>query len=645
MRWAALSVLVAGCGPSGTGGPVGWPSLPGSVLVVGRAEPGSPPRAVLYDGAATADGLWLPNGGEATLFGFRETLENLQIGAGERPIPAPVAEAPCDEDQLRRLPAPVASFVPAVEGWLPAEATVPDSLRLPPLDVNRCFLDGGTPDERLQTCQPPIQPELPAPPAPPEEAQPPLGLPPDCADALVPSAGRCEPLSDPCPPDEFAEGIEGLYVSADSGGGGDGSRERPFGSVAEALRVGRRVHLGRGSHRISGRIEQAEIIGACAAETRLSGAIALSGVELSSVTVNDPIEAIGSVILRGVRAGATQVGAEARLRGERVMLGDLVADGPVVIDRAVLRSGRLSSDSVLSSATVLEGLELGAGAARLVAVRVQATLELAGGTLVGQDLAVGGLAATQGHSTTERLRVGRVLEEALIQGGTWRGVDVHVDAITVVVDRAVVELARVQLHEGEIRLRDAEADIEDLIATDAPDQTLDSARSQLRLRRVRASGGRRGLALRNGTQFEVEDVDLRDFSTAALRIGGAGSDILSVGDLTRARVRGPGELGLELRSVATRITDLAIEGTRAGVEVNRTATLEVPRYQLERVSLRGHEVALFVAGRPEGIEFRSVSIEEAATAARVGACLPEQGLLFSQMRPDRVGVALVFQIN
>ncbi len=152
------------------------------------------------------------------------------------------------------------------------------------------------------------------------------------ASILLPGSSACEPLGSTCPPDgmrtDIPDRIESeasltvAYFVRSGATGGDGTRARPFGTIAEALAVPteegesiRSIVLSRGVFRepieITGPLDRLPseannlaIVGACTSDTLLEAgdarrpAIALSGgvrLVLTDVTVSNPLGPVISV--------------------------------------------------------------------------------------------------------------------------------------------------------------------------------------------------------------------------------------------------------------------------------------------------------------------------------------------------------------
>lgn len=167
----------------------------------------------------------------------------------------------------------------------------------------------------------------------------------DCSTGLAhfPGEAGCAAVGPSCPGGDWPEGLptDGtrvVYASAGAEGGGDGTRERPFATVAEALAAagsGDVVALSRGTFDEAVVLGAGETLwGACAAETTISSSV--------------PSGSAGVV---------TVAGEGARLRGLRVTgaRGGLWVSGPCsvevegVIVEGVERLGVLVRDRATAS--------------------------------------------------------------------------------------------------------------------------------------------------------------------------------------------------------------------------------------------------------------------------------------------------------
>lgn len=216
----------------------------------------------------------------------------------------------------------------------------------------------------------PVAPATPAPPAPAVLGPCPMGwseVAPESADdvatcepwpsgegacpareARFPGEAACAPIGGPCPAGEFSDDLPAdapiLYVRTGATGG-DGSRERPHGTLLEAAfraTAGSTIALSRGDFPASTRIPaNVTLQGVCAAETRLVGSAELSG----ALGAAGPGVVVRDVTIAGETRGLI-VEPMGSVRVENVVVdgvigaGILVVGGTADLDRVVVRGTR-----------------------------------------------------------------------------------------------------------------------------------------------------------------------------------------------------------------------------------------------------------------------------------------------------------------
>ena len=344
MRWLGL-ICLAGCGPLSVALPEAPPGAD-SVLVIAETEP---PAAWANPVGAAGFTVQVPSGAPVWALFFPASLGELDLAPG--PIDAPPPGAPG-----RALPAPGATF--ALEGgaWVPASRSE-WSLRLPAADpracalAERCFPDH-EPVCRACTPSPPTPPALPALPV--------LPCPPgweertrqvagssvrscaprelECEAFALPLPGGCLPAPT-CPSGPWSEGSAGAHVSPHARDG-DGSRERPFGSIAQALATGaRHLLLGADAFSLPHELpaEAVTLEGLCPQRTVLSvppGLVALGALTLRRLRVDAPLRSEGALVAEGVWFEDL----EARdLWGERLSVAQLRWTGTGTVTELVAR--------------------------------------------------------------------------------------------------------------------------------------------------------------------------------------------------------------------------------------------------------------------------------------------------------------------
>lgn len=189
------------------------------------------------------------------------------------------------------------------------------------------------------------------------------GEPSECpsGEARWPGTVSCAPVGGACPSGAFADDLPAtgvLYVQP--GASGDGTREAPFGTIAEALSRAARgstIALARGVH--EGPIALASgvtVRGACAAETVLSVGGAAGGQTVAvAAGVTDAVLA-DLRIADTARIGVLARGA-VRLEGvvidEAMLFGVAVLGGSVVAEELVVRDTRRAPDGTFGGGVVV----------------------------------------------------------------------------------------------------------------------------------------------------------------------------------------------------------------------------------------------------------------------------------------------------
>jgi len=183
----------------------------------------------------------------------------------------------------------------------------------------------------------------------------PEGGPQRCAlgQAHFPGEPACAPVGDPCPADEWPRALptdrEVLYVRPGATGG-DGTRDRPFGTVPEAMvavRPGGVLALAKGTYDSAFTFlrDGVTVWGACAGETLLTSAVSST----SSGVVNAPA---GTSELRNVRIGdsarmgVTAANAGTTLRLEGVIVSNALLSGIAVVAGARLEARALAVQAI-----------------------------------------------------------------------------------------------------------------------------------------------------------------------------------------------------------------------------------------------------------------------------------------------------------
>lgn len=183
----------------------------------------------------------------------------------------------------------------------------------------------------------------------------------------------CQDSALDCPSGDFAEDLGPgpvRYVLAGAGGG-DGSRARPFGSLSQAMSLGGplRIAVGKGQYEEPVILRaEVELVGACAAQTQIHGAVSLRshrgsirGLRLTA-TGSVALNAAGSsdtelreVVIEGavqLRSAASLRFVDARLKGplleldqSEVTLRSSELDGSITATNSTFRA----EDSALTA--------------------------------------------------------------------------------------------------------------------------------------------------------------------------------------------------------------------------------------------------------------------------------------------------------
>ena len=145
-------------------------------------------------------------------------------------------------------------------------------------------------------------------------------------EAQLPGAEGCQPLGIACPSGDWAEDLpldqEVLYVLVGASADGDGSRDAPFATIAEATRAARSgtvIALSKGTfdERVTLR-PRITLWGACASETILG----ISGVSDTdaSITVRGQGAVVRNLAIDGRRPGVTVFGLSLSVHLENVAI-------------------------------------------------------------------------------------------------------------------------------------------------------------------------------------------------------------------------------------------------------------------------------------------------------------------------------------
>jgi len=188
----------------------------------------------------------------------------------------------------------------------------------------------------------------------------------DCADGEARFVGQegCAPIGGACPSGEWAEDLPTtgriLYVRAGAPAGvGDGTRDAPFGTIAEAMAGASPstvVALGKGIYDEAVELRRGVTLwGACVAETTLTCSV--PATDEGTVTAPLADGAVRRVRITGQRPGLRIVGGSASIRLEGVLISE-----PVGFGLAVAFGGRATLvDVVVRDTAAFPGIGGGRG--------------------------------------------------------------------------------------------------------------------------------------------------------------------------------------------------------------------------------------------------------------------------------------------
>lgn len=676
LDWLAPVLALGGatCGPEVGGGPLPWPEDARVALFALEPEGARAPTFAFFDGAelSGAEEVALPRGGAAAVLGFSETLDALQVDAG-RFDPLSLRAEPCDDLRPRALPRERLARIAGPSGWT-STATRPPVFRgvaLLPLDVDRCFSEGGCPTASLGACGPcapipsPRPVRAPASPARPEVC-------PGCPGGMSPrraecpagalfdvGQGGCRPLGRSCPAGRFDEepAADALFVDPEAPPDGDGSRESPFLDLAEAVRwagPGGRIVLSRGTHRVSSPLvlSNVRLQGACAVDTRVEGILELAG----SSTLAE-IHLLGQLL----------VSAGGRLVARSLFVEASGGEGALGID--VL--GALSAEGLKS----LGNLKVGPSG-RLVLVlgdlRGSTPLQVEGGQADLRRLVLSGEGAPRGHLVTllgeaPRLRLSEARLDPEGTGGIQvggRGIvelfDLFAEGTEVgraieLLPASTASIARARLDGfGDVFLGAYRADlsVRDVVVADRapsePSTALVLAGGQLDVRRMRIEG-----RFENAVAVGEDELNqaVADARIEDLEVEGAPDLPVSIGvviraaaaRLARVRLAGLRTHGLLVagRPLPIDIEDLSIEGPVEMGILGNDSVVEEDQVTLEAVRIEGAQIAVKLDRL--GFRFSDLLVRGGRTGVVVAPIIgigPSAGLRFERARLEGLEFAL-----
>lgn len=461
---------------------------------------------------------------------------------------------------------------------LPSEDGVLSELRIAGFGNGECEAKSGCfrLDGRSAYCEVPCRaPESPLPPEQPAS----IALTP-CAPGFVEtdsaqSPGQEDSVQYCVPPgDRFSIGPEcaadgwpildagesAIFVRA--GGAGDGSREAPYGTIAEALLAageGALIALGRGNYPENVRFLRAtELRGACAKETQISGRIEARG----------NIVRVSQLAVLGGSVSVTIAGGSLELLD--VVIADATRDALFLGTGTRLMAQRVSIDQGSARGVVFEGA---AGSLEDLSVRETRDMGVAvvdGSTVTVDRLSMELVRGAGIYGRQSQLTVRDVFIRAVSESTDQSGEGMLLHAAEVNVERAWVEQARRSgisalrvglLHASQVTLADVNI-----------------------LETVPVGEESNGLKLRDKTGASVERVSIRDMESHGVYVETAiDAPLIALRDLLIQRTGRPGIL-MATNSFTLERTAIA-ESSGGGIEMQQDCTNDV-NGDIEDLSIR-----------------------------------------------------------
>jgi hypothetical protein len=511
-------------------------------------------------------------------------------------------------------------------GWLALVSTLV-ACGSPSVDVDGGMLDGGWPIEPTPPAAPVAAQLAPCPPGwveqrtegAPTECRPWADDAPSCPPGTVrwPGAERCEPVGGACPTEPFASAtdVTGPVLHVAPGGTGDGSRERPFGTIGDAI-----ARATRGTTILIARGTYDELV-AVPAGVRLRGVCATDTVVRSTDTV-DPV----AVRIEGPDVRVERLSIGGRRVGLLVLAGASMHAEGVIVEGAsffgvgVAEGGRFTARELVvrdveprADGLFGRGVEVESGAfVRIERLWVDGAhdvgvfAESPGTEVVITDAVIretrrasGSRAAVRGAHA--QLGASLALERVVVEDGRDIGISAHGADTRITLADVVVRRTRGNETNG----RDGVGLLSEVSATVVADR-VSIAESRLV-----------GVAVVGGT-LEACDVVVRDTEPQVLgdelgvgvSVSHGGHATIERAWLARNHVYAAGAIGGDLT-----LREVTVEGTRPGRANGVARGLEVAeggRAVLERVRIMdARDSAVFVFGA--GSEVRASDLHVART--------------------------------
>jgi hypothetical protein len=182
-------------------------------------------------------------------------------------------------------------------------------------------------------------------------------------EAHFPGGGGCESIGEPCPAGDFAEALpaDTIYVQAGAAAGGDGSAAAPYDGLGRvswtSLGSGATVALSKGSFEGSLPLKAGvTVVGACAAETTLTGVDAPVASVVTVTSSGDPA-VVRNLTIRGAPQYGVGVSGGRSIRLEGVHIDGVLGLGVNVFEAETV----IELSDVVVSSTVPNAGALGRG--------------------------------------------------------------------------------------------------------------------------------------------------------------------------------------------------------------------------------------------------------------------------------------------
>ncbi|MBI2373614.1 MAG: hypothetical protein HYV07_06410 [Deltaproteobacteria bacterium] len=564
-----------------------------------------------------------------------DELSDVRVLAYRAPLSAMLIEPGIVEltTEGRRIPAPDVArhLTEPFTDWTeePELGPLLEAARIVGVSLERCLGVGGCyssddPDAGSEGCVVPCPlPSVPASPAEPELPEAPiaprLGAP--CATGLVERSiegltfcavdlevsdsclseelrdvhAGCAPVGAPCDASGWPPRVppDAIHVRANAAPGGDGSRERPFASIAEASAEGATsIALASGAHAAPALNGPLHLIGACVegtsiVTTEIDGDVRLEDLSiLGSIEVRrggalvvervrgEGIEVAGSLDAKTARVGSISTSGEAWLSLEQTEVDSLELASHSTVDASIIGRITLSAGDAqlhdvvvergaeVSGGAVLEGARVHMGGECSLCLRDASTASIAGARLVG---AWGAIIAPEARAIFEDLE--------LESNGVGLSVDGSVDASRIV---AVAQTSTSVAVRGRATLDDAWFR-DGFTAIDVSGGSVTARRTNLTNVEVAVRGVGRG------TRIELEDFAVGR-SPGVAHPGVSVNATESTLSIHRARIEGRPGLHV-LGSVDAELEDVAVEGSSQNAFSFRDGTARLTRASCTRCEL------------------------------------------------------------